>query len=172
MPTVAQAREELLAELRRLGASGVEISTAIPPRNDGLPRAGAAEPADPGVAVYFELEEDDFVLACDRWYRVAANMRAIAKHVAAIRGIARWGVGRLEQAFRGYQALPEKAGGLAWWEVLGFETVAEAAPLPAVKRRFAKLYAAAEVAGKDSRKIELTNAFSMAKQILTAGGAA
>ena len=58
----------------------------------------------------------EHVLACDRWDRPEHNLRAIAKHVEAIRGQERWGVGSVAQAFRGYQALPSRATGKPWWE--------------------------------------------------------
>ncbi|EQA97247.1 hypothetical protein L286_23260 [Sphingobium sp. HDIP04] len=66
--------------------------------------------------MYFERKGKPIALACDRWNRVADNINAIAKHIEAIRGMERWGVGNLDQAFTGYQRLaaPEQ-----WWEVLG-----------------------------------------------------
>ncbi|OYE02620.1 hypothetical protein [Nostoc sp. 'Peltigera membranacea cyanobiont' 232] len=44
------------------------------------------------------------------------NLRAIGLHIAAMRGMERWGV---EQAFAGYQALPPQASERKWWEILG-----------------------------------------------------
>ena len=72
------------------------ISTNLKLRLDGLPRSDQATPADPGVAVYFELDGKTIVLACDKWNRVADNIYAIAKHVDALRGQDRWGVGTVE----------------------------------------------------------------------------
>lgn len=104
------------------------ISTNLKPRLDGLPSGGQAQPADRGVAVYFELARRDsarrslaplpVTLACDKWSRVEDNLWAIAKHIEALRGQERWGVGRIEQAFRGYTAIPERTGGISWWTVL------------------------------------------------------
>ncbi len=45
-------------------------------------------------------------------------MAAIAGHIAAIRAVDRYGVGTLEQAFAGYQALPAQAA--SWFVVLEF----------------------------------------------------
>src|SRR5579871_4711212 len=106
--TLAQARDLLLGELRKFGvpAGSIVISSNVQCRADGLPRSGQAEPNDRGVAVYFKLSGKPQVLACDRWLRTVDNLYAIALHVGAIRAQERWGVGTIEQAFRGYQALP------------------------------------------------------------------
>ena len=118
----AQARE-VLHELSLLGVreSDVVISTNVQVRLDGLPRANQRQPEDPGAAVYFKLNGEDRVLACDRWDRVEHNLRAIEKHIDALRGQARWGVGSVNQAFAGYKALPEAASGKSWWQILGLE---------------------------------------------------
>src|SRR3546814_9453399 len=89
------ALDRLEAELTRLGARGIILSSNLERTLSGAPRSGQADPADPGVAVYFTLKGKDTVLACDRWYRAADNMVAIAKHIEAIRGMDRWGeIGR------------------------------------------------------------------------------
>ena len=105
--TMPAARERLLDQLERLGATGDWIvSTNVELTSYGMPRAGRAEPVDPGVAVYFQLRDKDRVLACDRWLTVAENIAAIAAHIDAIRRVDRYGVGTLDQAFAGYDALP------------------------------------------------------------------
>ena len=104
--TVSRATTEVLGELDRLRVSHIVISTNLVTRLDGLPRSGQRTPDDPGVAVYFRLNGCDRVLACDQWDRIEHNMRAIAKHVEALRGIDRWGVGSVDKAFDGYSALP------------------------------------------------------------------
>lgn len=130
--TVAEGVDRMLAEMRRLGAQQVVISTNVRTRHDGLPYSNTAEPRDHGVAVYFRLKGEPRVLACDKWDRVADNLVALAKHVEAVRGQVRWGVGSLEQAFGGYRALPEVGARRAWWEVLG---VAQDASIDEVERR-------------------------------------
>lgn len=115
--SIAVARDTLLDQLRRLGATQVLLSTNIPVRaSDGLFYGNAAQPGDPAVAVYFKLKGENRVLACDRWLRVEHNLWALAKHIDAIRGQERWGVGSTERAFSAYKALPPKR---EWWEVLG-----------------------------------------------------
>ena len=65
------------------------------------------------------MKDEERVLACDRWGLVEHNLRAIAKHIESIRGQARWGVGSLEQSFRGYTALPADDEKRPWKVVLG-----------------------------------------------------
>lgn len=108
--TFAQGRDDLVEELRLLGATGVVLSTDIPVKRDGLPYAGTQWRAgrdDPGVAVYFTLERKPKVVACDRYASPEANLRAIGKSIEALRGLRRWGAsGILERAFAGFDALP------------------------------------------------------------------
>jgi len=118
--SVSKATSELLGEFRRLGVSeyNLIISTNLLLRNDGYPRSEQRTPADPGVAVYCKIKGKDSVLACDKWATVEDNLWAIAKHIEALRGQNRWGVGSIEQAFAGYQALPAPAVKKKWYDVL------------------------------------------------------
>lgn len=113
--TFADAIERLQHELDLLGASSVKLSTNIELRLDGRPRLDRGAPGDPAVALHFVLKGRDTALACDKWDRVADNITALAKHIEALRGIDRWGVGSVSQAFAGYQALPAPE---QWWQVL------------------------------------------------------
>lgn len=114
-------RDDLLDELRRLGATRIILSSNVPLRNDGLPRADAREPIDPGVAIYFDFKQKPMCFACDRFDYVRQNLRAITLTIEAIRGIQRWGSSdMMERAFRGFTALPERASE-AWRDVFGFE---------------------------------------------------
>jgi len=118
--TIAEARNRLDGELERLGARDVLLSTNVELTTYGEPRSGRRPPQDPGVAVYFRLNGKDRVLACDRWTSVAGNIAAIAAHVECIRGIDRYGVGTLDQAFAGYDALPPPGPAKrSWRDVLG-----------------------------------------------------
>jgi hypothetical protein len=130
------AIRRLDGELERLGAAddGAVISTNLRLRLDGRPRGDQGEPGDPGVAVYFRLKKNDRVLACDRYYRVADNIAAIAAHIEALRAIERYGVGTLEQAFAGYAALPPATD--AWWLVL---SLPKSSTLDKVDERFREL---------------------------------
>lgn len=53
----AKIRDELFAEIERLGGRYIVLSTNVALRRDGLPYANQAEPPDSGVAVYFERRE-------------------------------------------------------------------------------------------------------------------
>lgn len=123
--TVADGISRLEAELERLiGRTEMEraiISTNLQPTLRGVPRSGQAEPTDKGAAVYFTFNKRRTVLACDKWDRVADNIASIAAHIECLRGIERYGVGTLEQAFRGYQALEDFTAGVPWRRVLGFK---------------------------------------------------
>jgi hypothetical protein len=136
--SIAECTQEIIRQLNLLRAKSVVISTNLRVRNDGLPYSNQRQPDDPGVAVYFRLVKSfdpqqahsgqaftDHVLACDRWDLVEDNLWAVAKHVDALRGQQRWGVGNVEQAFAGYQALPPASDPDAWWTVLHVERTAD-----------------------------------------------
>jgi hypothetical protein len=115
------ARNLLFAELGRMGASRIILSTSIPLRNDGLPRANTRpDGGDTGVAVYFHRKGKPMVLACDKYDRSEDNIYAIAKTIDAMRGIERWGSSEmLERAFTGFKALNSENDGESWWSILG-----------------------------------------------------
>lgn len=119
--TVRSALDRLYGELQRLGAKDVLVSSNIELTTYGEPRSGRRAPDDPGAAVYFRLSGKDRVLACDRWDRVQGNLAAIAAHIECVRGIDRYGVGTLDQAFAGYDALPPPGATNRppWRKVLG-----------------------------------------------------
>ncbi len=121
--TMTTARNRLTQQLELLGAhyDSVILSTNVELTAYGEPRAGRRPPDDPGVAVYFKLHKKDRVLACDRWLTVHENIAAIAAHIDAIRRVDRYGVGTLDQAFAGYDALPAPGASNRppWRKVLG-----------------------------------------------------
>lgn len=137
-PSLAAGRDGVLAELARLGALGIVISTNIELRRDGLPYSNRTEPRDKGAAVYFTLKNKPRVLACDRWSTVGDNLHAIAKHIEALRGQDRWGVGSVEQAFAGYAALPERSETESCWAVLGVRMDATPAQIQQAYRDLAR----------------------------------
>ncbi|HZL92489.1 MAG TPA: hypothetical protein VFB99_02555 [Vicinamibacterales bacterium] len=115
------ASERLEYQLDALGASDAVLSTNQRLTLSGRPASNQSEPVDPGAAVYFRFKKQELCLACDRWTRVADNIAALAAHIDAIRRQDRYGVGSVEQAFAGYQALPAK--GQTWRTTLGFSHV-------------------------------------------------
>lgn len=135
----AQSRDDLLRELRLLGASEVIISSNIPLRRDGLPYANEREPDDPGIAVYFQRRGKPHVLACDAYDRAWKNLRGLCRVVEALRAIERHGSPQLmEQAFRGFAALPAHVAEPSWWDVLGVAPNAPLAEVEAAHERLAQ----------------------------------
>lgn len=122
--SVFDAVQRVQRELEALGVREGDaiVSTNIPVRLDGLPRSDRAEPQDPGAAVYWLKKSRRECMAIDLYDRVADNLAAIAASLEAMRAIKRHGGAEiLDRAFQGFAALPEKAGGKGWREILGFE---------------------------------------------------
>jgi hypothetical protein len=72
----SDALNDLRLELDRLRTRHVVISSCVPVRRDGLPYTYTREPADPGVAVYFDrwvVARDDERTPCARRGQVAAK---------------------------------------------------------------------------------------------------
>ena len=118
----ARVRDELMNQLKLLGAKGIVLSTNLRLRQDGLPLASQANPEDPAVAVYFTYKTRQVCFACDRWRRIEDNMQAVRHTIDALRGIARWGTGDMvDAAFSGFKALPNESIVTAppWHMVLG-----------------------------------------------------
>lgn len=161
--SIAVARDRLQSELDKIRANSIVLSTNVELRLDGQPRSDRSAPADVGVALYFKLKGRDTVLACDKWDRVADNMVAIAKHIEAIRGIERWGVGTIEQAFAGYQALPAPE---QWWQVLGVSSSASIGEVTAAYRTKAR-QAHPDNGGTDAAMARLNAARDEATKVAT-----
>lgn len=115
---LGRARENLVAELERLGAANRVISTNLSLRPDGLFRIDERRLDDPGVAVYFQHEGAPRAMSCDRWDTLAANIQAIARTIEALRGIERWGSSEMvARAFSGFTALQPAA--TDWRSIFG-----------------------------------------------------
>ena len=127
--TVGEEIQRVRDEVQRIpGAEGLVISTNLPTRDDGLPKASAsANGKDPGVAVYWAVRKRGravpYVMPCDTYDSIADNLHAIALSVEAMRGLDRWGAVKLEQAFSGFAALPPGATSASttqpWRDVIG-----------------------------------------------------
>lgn len=123
--TFDKARRQLENELRLMGATGVVISSNIPLRQDGMPRAdqGRRRIADPGVAVYFMLKNRPMSMARDAYDSPHDNLRSLGLAIEGMRAVERHGgSSMMERAFEGFVALPAPSGGQArtWRELLGF----------------------------------------------------
>jgi hypothetical protein len=164
--TLYKARSFLQHELRLLGATGVVLSSNIPLRQDGLPYSNVTEPRDHGVAVYFRIKGEPRVLAADRWDKCSHNFVALAKHVEAMRGQLRWGVGTLEQAFGGYKALPAMGASKPWWEILGVEPTAKLPDVEAKRMSLLRRHHP-DVGGNPNQAAEINAAYDQARKELS-----
>lgn len=122
--TIAEAVERVRRELSRMDIrdDDLVVSTNLQLRLDGFPRSAQAEPADPGVAVYwtdrFNRDQPPRCMAIDLYDRVADNLAAVAATLEAMRAIERHGGAEiLERAFTGFVALPPPSGE-HWSDVL------------------------------------------------------
>lgn len=126
-PTVASARQLVLRELDRLGATDVIISSNMELNKDGWPAARQRRMTDTGVAVYFMLDGEERCIPADKYHTVEENLHAIGRTIEALRSLERWGTGQImKAAFRGFTALPPGgdpnspiyAPAQPWYEVL------------------------------------------------------
>lgn len=144
--TMDGAQKFLRAELNRLGAKNVIISSNIPLRNDGQMYAAhmVKKQQDPGVAVYFTYKNKPIVMCCDRYTWVHENIYALGKGIEAIRGMERWGVSEfLERAFTGFTAIgapPETPREEKWFNILGVSEKASEQEIKDAFRKLAKQY--------------------------------
>lgn len=137
--TLGASRVRLLGQLEMIssGRAFWRTDSHVLSSNIRFTRTGARDrnysrdPDDPGVALYFRLDQQPLVLACDRWTTVQDNIAAIAAHIEALRGQERWGVADLAQAFAGHTALPPPE---QWWQVLSVTSSATPAEIDAAWR--------------------------------------
>ena len=137
--SIAESAHELEAEIRRMRGNDMIISSNLKVKSNGMPYSAQRTPDDPGVAVYFKWQDRDLVFACDKWLSIEDNLWAIVKHIEALRGQERWGVGSLDQAFAGYMALPDPDQ-RDWWDVLGVDRMTRDAEIRMAYIRLAKQY--------------------------------
>lgn len=162
--TLGAARDEVFAELARLGTRSVVLSSNLQLRQDGKPYANQAQPTDPGVAVYFQHRGLAMCFACDRWTKVEHNLRAVQKTIEALRGIARWGTcDMLQAAFTGFAALPAPGAAREWWEVLG---VLRSASVDECRAAYRSLASAnhPDRGGDPARMAEINSAWAKAQE--------
>jgi hypothetical protein len=86
---------------------------------------GQDNPTDPGVVAYFQYEQAQVAIPCDRWTRLEHNVQAIALTVEAMRGMERWGAKHMIKAmFSGFKMLPAPGEASHWSSVLGVSLTA------------------------------------------------
>lgn len=163
--TMGRARDQLIAELGRLSAKDVVISSNIQLRQDGLPYSDQRRVTDPGVAVYFTLKKRPLVMAVDRFVSVAGNMRSLALAVDAMRQLERHGGGKMmERAFTGFVSIPPPDWKKPWREVFGVQSD-WCGDIKELFREKAKLRHS-DVGGDDQLMAELNIAYDEAKREL------
>ena len=138
--SVFTARRELESEIRKFGGRDLIISSNLELKLDGTPRSGQKQPADKGVAVFFERKGEPMALACDVYSSVEDNLWALVRTLEALRQIERDGSPALiNRAFKGFAALPDP-NTRQWWEVLGVEKTADNSTIRAAFIRLAKIH--------------------------------
>jgi hypothetical protein len=174
--SMARARDNMLLELRRLGATQIVISSNVEIYMRGgqyIPYADQTkQKEDPGVAVYYMWKGEQYCLSCDKYNSVMDNMQAINKTVEAIRGIERWGTGEMMRAaFQGFKELPEapRQAKKEWWQVMCYQQKPGTAPwdwagIEAQYKSLAKKLHPDMPGGLTSAFQELSAAFEEAKK--------
>ena len=159
------ATRDLLAEVGRSGGTDLVISTNRPVRRDGLPRADAREPSDPGVAVYFQRKGQRICIPCDSFDRVWKNIRAIGLSIRDMRGPESRGCAAItDQAFTGFLALPSPTATRPPHQVLGIKPDATADQISAARKSKAR-----ELHGNDAAMAEVNVAHDQMMEGLTHG---
>jgi len=122
--TVAEALKRVRSVLQQMGVRDYNliVSTNVPLRQDGLPRSGSPEPADPGVAVYWQDTSKEGwprrCMAIDIYNRAADNLAAVAASLDALRAVQRHGGAEiLDRTFTGFTAIEHKTGD-HWSDIL------------------------------------------------------
>jgi len=120
--TVGRARDQLMDELRRLGATDIVVSTNVPVKADGLLYADNKRIDDPGIAVYFKFKKKSLVMPRDSFTSVAGNLRTLGLAVEHLRGLERHGGSFMfEKAFTSFLAIAPPDWKKPWREVFGIK---------------------------------------------------
>lgn len=165
--SMSEAVDLIEGEVQRMGGTGLIVSSNIKLKQDGLPYSGQAQPLDTGAAVYFFLKQRPIVFACDKFNRVECNLWSIGKTIEATRGIERWGSASIEQSFRGFMALPERASGVDPYTVLGLSQRCTEDELKSAYRRLAaKYHPDVPETGSHAKWMEIQDAHNLISQNL------
>lgn len=160
--SLAVARDELLNELRLLGAKNVVINSNMKLRNDGLPYSRQGYIHDVGIAVYFILNGRQQCIPCDKWNHIRDNVQAVRLTVAALRGLERWGAKEMvNAAFRGFEALPDPDS-KQWFDVLGVTPSASREEIKRAYRNLVQIHHPDKQTGNTERFQEIQSAYYVA----------
>lgn len=171
--TTAGAWQFLRAELDRLRATHVVISSAIPVTARGLPR-NEGSMVSPAVVAYFRRKGTSMLIAADGYVRAACNAYAIAKTIESLRTIERYATKQIgDQAFSAFAALPPAEEGDAtrparpWREVLDIpEGLSDEDTLVLARSRFRQIVRTAhpDRGGTAEAFFEIKGALSRAEE--------
>ena len=89
--SVGRARDQLLDELRLLGATNLLVSSNLPTRSDGLLHSDPRRVDDPGISVWFRYKNKQMVMARDGYISVAGNLRSLGLAIEGLRQLERHG---------------------------------------------------------------------------------
>jgi hypothetical protein len=119
---MGRVRDDLIKELRLLGAKDIVVSSNVPTRPDGLLYSDPRRLDDPGIAVYFNFKNKSLVMARDGFVSVAGNLRSLILAIAGMRQLERHGGSlMLERAFQGFLAIAPPDWKKPWRQVFGIK---------------------------------------------------
>jgi hypothetical protein len=169
--TMGRARDDLIHELRLLGATDIIVSSNIPTKSDGLPYSEARLIDDPGVAVYFTFKKKPLVMARDGFISVAGNIRSLTLAIEGLRQLERHGGSHMmEKAFSGFVAIAAPNAKKRWREVFGVKPDWHG-DIAALYREKAR-HRHPDTGGDHAIMAELNNAYEDAKRELGVASAA
>jgi hypothetical protein len=117
---MGRIRDDLMNELRLLGATDIVVSSNVPTRPDGLPYSDPRRLHDPGIAVYFKFKKKQMVMARDGFVSVAGNLRSLGLAIEGLRQLERHGGSfMMEKAFSGFAAIAPPDWKKPWREIFG-----------------------------------------------------
>lgn len=120
-----QTLDMLEAELGHLKATDVVIEVDAPAeqfRNDGSIKR-TIEPRSPHIRVSFDCKHGHLSYTCSTYSGYEANLRAVALTLEQLRACDRYGAVKGGEQYKGWAALPAKAGDAGPVESLGYAAV-------------------------------------------------
>lgn len=164
--TLPSALDNVEGSLRAFSRdSGKAVTEIVMSSNVAL---GVKTPPDPGVAVWFKWEGEQFCIAVDRYTKVEGNLQAIHHVLEARRTELRHGtLALVRAAMRGLKALPPPAG-KAWHEILGVPPTASRKEIETAFKEKARAAHPDQAGGSTTLMSELTVAKSTGLKVAEA----
>lgn len=144
--TQEQAWRGIERQLLQMGTTGAILTSNMKVRRDGYFYSNTSlNDNSPAVAIYFDYKGSRHCIAIDRYVQIKENIRAIEKTLEAIRGIERWGGGKImETALGGFKELPSTVivtrPHRSWFVVLDVDEDANALEVKQAYRDALKLH--------------------------------